>query len=110
MSRYKRRVPLSKKIKLLLLITVASLFISISFVGRGSILSIYKNRVKAKRNKQQYEELLVKIDETNKEIDLILHNDDYLIKIAREEYGMQKKNEHVIKLLENEENNNPIGE
>ena len=110
MSRLKRRVPLSKKIKYMLLVIVASLLFVISFVGRGSFLSIYKNSIKAKQNKQQYEEILVKIEKTDAEIDRILTDDEYLIKIAREEFGMQKENEHVIKLLETEEKTNPIGE
>lgn len=110
MARLKRRVPLSKKIKIMLLVMVASLLFVISFVGRGSLLSVYRNSSKAKHNKQKYEELLIKIDETDEEIDRILTDEDYLIKIAREEYGMQKEDEHVIKLLETEEKTNPIGE
>lgn len=103
MARLKRRVPLSKKIKYMLFLLVAGLFFIISFVGRGSFLSIYKNSAKAKQNKQKYEEILVKIEDTNTEIERILTDEDYLVKIAREEYGMQKKDEHVIKLLETEE-------
>ena len=110
MSRLKRGVPLSKKIKYSLLVLVVVLLFKLSFIGRGSFLSVYRNSVRAKQNKQQYEELLTKIDDTNAEIDRLIHDDDYLIKVAREEYGMQKENERVIKLIEGEENNNPTGE
>lgn len=110
MSRLKRGVSLSKKIKYSLFILIAVLLFKLSFIGRGSILSAYKNSVKAKQSKEQYEELLIKIEETELEINSLLKNEEYLIKVAREEYGMQKENEHVIKQIETEENNNPTGE
>lgn len=109
MSRYKRRVPLSKKIRYMLITAVACLLFVVSFVGRGSFLGVYRNSLKAKQNKQQYEEILAKIDETDTEINRIINDEEYLIKLAREEYGMQKENEHVIKLIESKDNN-PTGE
>ncbi len=110
MDRLKRGVPLSKKIKYSLLILVVVLLFKLSFIGRGSFLSVYKNSVRAKKTKQQYEEILTKIEETDAEISRLIHDDEYLIKVAREEYGMQKENERVIKVIEAEENNNPTGE
>ncbi|MBI9032519.1 septum formation initiator family protein [bacterium] len=100
MTRLKRRVPLSKKLKYMLFVIITGLLFTISFVGRGSFLSIYRNRIKANQNKEQYQELLVKIDETDAEINRFLNDDEYLVKYAREEFGMQRKDEHVIKLIE----------
>ena len=78
MSRLKRGVPLSKKIKYTLLLLVAVLLFKLSFIGRGSFLSVYRNSVRAEQNKEQYEEILTQIDETNEEINRLIHDDYYL--------------------------------
>lgn len=105
MARLKRGVPLSKKIKYLLSLLVLVLLIKLSFFGRGSILSVYKNSRSAKQSKAKYEDLMIKINDTEEEINLLVNDEEYLIKIAREEFGMQKEDEHVIKLIEEEANN-----
>lgn len=110
MSKFKRGVPLSKKIKGSLIVLVVVLVFKLSFIGRGSVVSCLRNKAIAVQNKQQYEEMLTKIEKTDAEIALLIHDDEYLIKVAREEYGMQKKDERVIKLIESEDNNNPTGE
>ncbi len=102
MTRLKRRVSFSKKLKYVLFFVIAVFLFIISFVGRGSFLSLYRNRVKAKQNKQQYEEIMAKIEETDAEINRLLTDEEYLIKYAREEFGMQKEDEHVIKLIESD--------
>jgi cell division protein FtsB len=105
MDRLKRRVPLSKKIKYMFITAVACLLFVVSFVGRGSFLGVYRNSLRAKQKRQQYEQIMTKIEKTDAEIDRILNDEEYLIKIAREEYGMQRKDEHVIKLIKTQENN-----
>ncbi len=105
MARLKRRVPLSKKIKYLFIVTITCLLFVVSFVGRGSFLGVYRSSLRAKQNRQQYEQIMAKIEKTEAEIDKIIHDDEYLIKIAREEYGMQRKDEHVIKLIKTDEKN-----
>ncbi len=109
MARLKRRVPLSRKIKYMFITAVICLLFVVSFVGRGSFLGVYRNSLRAKQNRQQYEQIMAKIEETEAEIQRIKNDEDYLIKIAREEYGMQKENEHVIKLIKADEKNQ-IGE
>lgn len=68
------------------------------FAPRCSLYSYYKIEKKSNRLIQENKKLLQEKAALEKEIDLLLHDKDYLEKIAREKYGMLKKNEEVYYL------------
>ncbi|MCI5226343.1 MAG: septum formation initiator family protein [Candidatus Electrothrix sp. AX2] len=68
------------------------------FAPRCSLYSYYKIEKKSNRVIKENKRLLQEKAALEKEIDLLLHDKDYLEKVAREKYGMLKKNEEVYYL------------
>lgn len=68
------------------------------FAPRCSLYSYYKMEKKSNRLVEENKRLLEEKAALEKEIDLLLHDKEYLEKIAREKYGMLKKNEEVYYL------------
>lgn len=102
MARLKRGIPTSKKTKYILFAITVVVVFKLCFVGRGSFLNIYRSGIKASKFEEQYNELLVKIDETEVKIDKLNNDPEYIIKFARERYGMQRADEHVTIIIESE--------
>ena len=65
---------------------------------RCSLYSYYKMEKKSNRLVEENKRLLEEKAALEKEIDLLLHDKTYLEKVAREKYGMLKKNEEVYYL------------
>lgn len=102
MARLKRGIPTSKKTKYLLLTITAVLLFKLCFIGRGSFLHVYRSSAKATKMEEQYNELLTKIDKTETEIDKLNNDPEYIMKFAREKYGMQRADEHVTIIIDSE--------
>lgn len=68
------------------------------FAPRCSLYSYYKIEKKSNRLVEENKRLLREKAALEKEIDLLLHDKAYLEKVAREKYGMLKKNEEVYYL------------
>lgn len=74
------------------------------FAPHCSLYSYYKIEKKSNRLVQENKRLLQAKAALEKEIDLLLHDKVYLEKVAREKYGMLKKNEEVYYLDPKEKN------
>jgi cell division protein FtsB len=68
------------------------------FAPRCSLYSYYKIEKKSNRLVEENKRLLQEKAALEKEIDLLMHDKTYLEKVAREKYGMLKKNEEVYYL------------
>lgn len=68
------------------------------FAPRCSLYSYYMIEKKSNRLVEENKKLLEEKAALKKEIDLLLHDKAYLEKVAREKYGMLKKNEEVYYL------------
>ena len=68
------------------------------FAPHCSLYSYYKMEKKSNRLVEENARLLTEKAALEKEIDLLLHDKAYLEKVAREKYGMLKKNEEVYYL------------
>ena len=65
---------------------------------RCSLYSYYKMEKKSNRLVEENKRLLEEKAALEKEIDLLQHDKAYLERVAREKYGMLKKNEEVYYL------------
>ena len=83
---------LLKIIILLVVFSVAWVF----FAPGTGVFSLLKVRNRALELEAQNEELLRVNTELQEEIDRLRNDDEYLERIAREKYGMLKKNEQVF--------------
>jgi cell division protein FtsB len=68
------------------------------FAPQCSLYSYYKIEKKSNRLIEENKRLRQEKVALEKEIDLLLHDKAYLEKVAREKYGMLKKNEEVYYL------------
>ncbi|MCI5141220.1 MAG: septum formation initiator family protein [Candidatus Electrothrix sp. ATG1] len=68
------------------------------FAPQCSLYSYYSIEKKSNRLVKENQKLLEEKAALEKEIDLLLHDNAYLEKVAREKYGMLKKNEEVYYL------------
>lgn len=83
--------------RILLIILLSGVFFLL-FAPRCSLYSYYKIEKKSNRLIEENKRLLEEKAALEKEIDLLLHDKAYLEKMAREKYGLLKKNEEVYYL------------
>ena len=93
----KKLTPLQQNrlLKIILVLVAASLVWLLFAPGTG-VYSLLKLRTKAARLEVQTEELVKTNDNLRAEIDRLKNDTEYLEKIAREKYGLIKKNERVF--------------
>lgn len=85
----------NRLLKIVIALIVASMIWLLFAPGTG-VYSLIKLRSKAARLEVQTEELVKSNDELRAEIDRLKNDTEYLEQIAREKYGMIKKNEQVF--------------
>lgn len=83
--------------RLLLTILAAGVFFFL-FAPRCSLYSYYRIEKKSNRLIKENKRLVQEKAALEKEIDLLLHDKAYLEKVAREKYGLLRKNEEVYYL------------
>lgn len=85
----------NKLLKIVLGLVLVSILWLLFAPGTG-MYSLIKLRDKATRLEQQTEELIRSNEGLRAEIDRLKNDTEYLEQIAREKYGLLKKNEHVF--------------
>ncbi|WP_446009401.1 FtsB family cell division protein [Candidatus Electrothrix sp.] len=73
-------------------------FFFLLFAPQCSLYSYYKIEKKSNRLAEENKRLRLEKAALEKEIDQLLHDKNYLEKVAREKYGLLKKNEEVYYL------------
>ncbi len=74
------------------------------FAPGTGVYSLIKQRSRTAALEQQTEELINTNEELRAEIERLKHDQAYLEKVAREKYGLLKKNERVFDFSRSKEN------
>jgi cell division protein FtsL len=85
----------------ILLLLLFFSFLLILSMGKRGFIQQYRVRQERKRLEQELESLKAEKKKLEEEIDR-LDDPEYIEKIAREEYGMAKKNEEVYRVVPQE--------
>lgn len=100
MPRVRQGVPINKKLRFVVTIIFIFCVIYVSFIGRGSFYRLHK--VKQRRDKayKQNLKLVEDIERIDKDIELLKNDAEYIERIGREEFNLQKPNEKVYRIID----------
>jgi len=99
--RYRQKNTAAKKRILRGIVLLASvILVIIFFFGDHGIYQLIKINSERKRTQNLITELRLEIQNLENEKQNLQHNDEYLMKLAREKYGMVKPGEKMFRVIE----------
>jgi len=99
--RYKRKTEESKK-RILKGVTllISTILIIIFFFGDHGVYQLIRINLERKKTQELIAELRVELQKLENEKQLLEHNDEYLLQLAREKYGMVLPGEKIFRVIE----------
>ena len=91
---------LKKRIGIFAIIGIVLLVVLLALSGKQGLVSLYKNHIQLTKQSNEVIRSHQIIDSLKTEISRLRNDTDYIEKIAREKFGMAKKNEKVYKFIE----------
>jgi len=99
--RYKRKSEESKKRMLKgISLLVSTTLIIIFFFGDHGVYQLIKINLERKKTQKLISELRVELQSLETEKQLLEQNDEYLLRLAREKYGMVLPGEKMFRVIE----------